>query len=50
MSLEPVMGHAKQQHVNVCKALRQIAYVDATFMSRVITGDERSLYGYDPET
>jgi hypothetical protein len=27
--------------------LRQIASGDATFMSRVITGDESCIYGYD---
>jgi hypothetical protein len=30
----------KQQHVYVCKELRQSASDDATFLSRVITGDE----------
>jgi hypothetical protein len=30
--------------------LRQITYVYSTFLSRVITGDERWIYGYDPET
>jgi hypothetical protein len=29
----------KQQSVNVCEELRQIASDDATFLSRVITGD-----------
>jgi hypothetical protein len=40
----------KQQRVNVCKELRQIASDDATFLSRVITGDESRIYGYDHET
>jgi transposase len=40
----------KQQRVNVCEELRQIASDDATFLSRVITGDEIWIYGYDPET
>jgi hypothetical protein len=40
----------KQQHVNVCKELRQIASDDATFLSTVITGDESWIYGYGPET
>jgi hypothetical protein len=40
----------KQQCVNVCEQLRQIASDDATFFSRLITGDESCIYGYDPET
>jgi hypothetical protein len=30
----------KQQRVNVCEKLRQIASNNAAFLSRVITGDE----------
>jgi hypothetical protein len=40
----------KQQHVNVCEELRQIASDGATFLSRVITGDESWIYCYDTET
>ena len=40
----------KQQCVNVCTELRQLASDDETFLSRVITGDESWVYGYDPET
>jgi hypothetical protein len=40
----------KQQCVNVCKEPRQIASNDAPFLSRVITGDESWIYGYDPKT
>jgi hypothetical protein len=40
----------KRRHVNVCEELRQIATDDVTFLSRVITGDESWIYGYDPET
>src|SRR5215468_520408 len=40
----------KQQRVNVCTGLRQLASNDETFLSRVITGDESWVYGYDPET
>jgi hypothetical protein len=29
----------KQQHVNICTELRQLASDDETFLSRVITGD-----------
>jgi len=40
----------KQQCVNVCTELRQLASNDETFLSRVITGDESWVYGSDPET
>jgi histone-lysine N-methyltransferase SETMAR len=40
----------KQQRVNVCKELHQIASDDASFLSRFITGDESWIYSYDPET
>ena len=40
----------KQQRVNDCIELRQLASDDETFLSRVITGDESWVYGYDPET
>jgi len=39
----------EQQHVNVCTELRQLASDDEMFLSRVITGDESWVYGYDPE-
>ena len=39
-----------QQRVSVCTELRQLASDDETFLSRVITGDESWVYGYDPET
>jgi hypothetical protein len=35
---------------NVSEELRQIASDDATFLSRVITGDVSWIYGYDPGT
>jgi len=41
--------HQKQQRVNVSTELGQLAS-DETFLSRVITGDESWVYGYDPET
>jgi hypothetical protein len=34
----------KQQRVNVCEELHQNASDDATFLSRVITGDESWIY------
>ena len=43
-------GDQKQQRVNICTELRQFASDDETFLSRVITGDEKWVYGYDPET
>jgi hypothetical protein len=39
----------KEQHINMCEELCQIASDNATFLSRVITGDESWIYGYDPE-
>jgi len=40
----------KQQHINICTELHQLASDDETFLSRVITGDESWAYSYDPET
>ena len=40
----------KQQCVNVCTKLCQLASDDETFLSRVITGDESWVYSYNPET
>jgi hypothetical protein len=40
----------KQRSVNMCLELREKANGDLTFISRVITGDESLIYGYDPET
>jgi hypothetical protein len=45
-----LIADQKQQHVNVCEELHQIASDNATFLSRVITGDDSWIYGYDPET
>jgi hypothetical protein len=45
-----VTADKKQQRVKVCEELRQIASDDADFLSRVATGDESWIYGYDPET
>jgi hypothetical protein len=41
--------HQKQRRVNVYLELREQANEDLTFISRIITGDESSIYGYDPE-
>jgi len=40
----------KGHHVAICQELRPRAVDDPSFMSRVITGDESWVYGYDPET
>jgi len=40
----------KEHRVAICQELRQRAVDDPSFMSRVITGDESWVYGYDPET
>jgi len=40
----------KEHHIAVCQEFRQNALDDPSFMSRVITGDESWVYGYDPET
>jgi len=40
----------KEHHVAICQDLHQHALDDPSFMSRVITGDESWVYGYDPET
>jgi hypothetical protein len=40
----------KQQCVNICEEVWQIATDNATFLSRVITGDGSWIYVYDPET
>jgi hypothetical protein len=40
----------KQQYVNFCEDLHQIPSDNATFLSRVITGNGNWIYGYNPET
>jgi len=40
----------KEYRVAICQELRQRAIDDPSYMSRVITGDESWVYGYDPET
>ena len=40
----------KEHCVAICQELHQCALDDPSFMSRVITGDESWVYGYDPET
>jgi len=40
----------KERRVAICQELRRRVLDDPSFMSRVITGDESWVYGYDPET
>jgi len=40
----------KEHRVAICQELCQCALDDPSFMSRVITGAESWVYGYDPET
>jgi hypothetical protein len=40
----------KQRHINVCLELQEKANEDKTFISRIITGDESWIYGYDYAT
>lgn len=40
----------KQQCINVHHDLQERVQNDPTFLSKVITGDEKWAYGYDPET
>ena len=40
----------KEHRVAICQELCQHALDDPSFMSRVITGNKSSVYGYDPET
>jgi hypothetical protein len=40
----------KQRCVNVCLELREKANEDPTFISKIVTGDDSWIYGYDSET
>jgi hypothetical protein len=40
----------KQRRVNGCLELRQKVNENPNLISRIITGDEILIYGYDPET
>jgi secreted PhoX family phosphatase len=40
----------KTLRVSVCRELKQQATDDPNFTSNIITSDETSVYGYDPET
>ena len=43
-------GEQKDDRVSICTDLRDRAQNNAKFISSVITGDKRWVYGYDPET
>ena len=43
------MIFALGNRVEICKELRQSTAEDPSLMSRIITGDESWVYGYDPE-
>jgi hypothetical protein len=43
-------ANQKQQHVNVCEELHEIASDNAASLSRVNTGDASWICGYNPET
>jgi len=40
----------KQQRINVCTELHQLTSDNEMVLSRVVTGDESWVYGYNPET
>ena len=40
----------KQQRVDMCKSLKHSLNRDKAFLSKIITGDETWIFGYDPET
>jgi len=48
--LRILTANQMHQRVSVCTELHQLATDDEMFLSRVITGDESWVYGYDPET
>jgi histone-lysine N-methyltransferase SETMAR len=46
-----LLSDDQQVHrVSVCRELKQQTRDDPNFISNIITGDETSVYGYDPET
>jgi histone-lysine N-methyltransferase SETMAR len=40
----------KQHRLEVCMELKEHVRNDPDFLSKVVTGDESWIYGYDPET
>jgi hypothetical protein len=45
-----VIVDMKQQCIDVCTKLCQLASDDGTFLFRIIAGDESWVYSYNPET
>ena len=46
-----LLNNDKRDHrVQLCTELQEAVRHDPNFLSRVITGDESWVYGYDPET
>lgn len=45
-----LQNEQKQHHLEVCRELQQQLQEDPNFLSKVVTGDESWVYGYDPET
>ena len=45
-----LISEQKEHCVAICQELHQRALDDPSFMSRVVTGDESWVYGYDPKT
>ena len=43
-------GDQKENLVTICKDLKQSLADDHDLLSKIITGDETWVYGYDPET
>ena len=46
----PLSDDQKAHRVSVCRELKQQARDDPNIISSIITSDERTVYGYDPET
>jgi len=48
--LPRILTADQKQQCIICTELHQLTSDDETFLSRVITGDESWVYGYNPET
>ncbi|PNF17714.1 hypothetical protein B7P43_G07366 [Cryptotermes secundus] len=45
-----LQNEQKQHRLEVCRELQQQLQEDPNFLSKVVTGDESWVYGYDPES
>jgi hypothetical protein len=45
-----LQNEQKHHHLEVCRELQQQLQEDPDLLSKVVTGDESWVYGYDPET